>query len=265
MAHDEETTTRDRIVATAMELFVLQGYGATGIAQILAASGAHAGSLYHFFPTKEDLLLATLEERKRLLRPELLDPIWARYSDPIERVFGLLDGYRQMLQMTGFRHGCPIGNLALELTESHPQVRRVLAELFDLWAEAVADCFAKAQGRLPADRSPADLARFVLVTMEGAVMLARTHRTLDPYDNAVSQLRDYVERLLADGSEWHRPKTSPTPTPTPTTTTTKEEKRNEARPDRDPGSRRRQRARRDPEAPVRVVRGARRRRRAGQK
>lgn len=256
MAHDPETTTRDRIVATAMELFVLQGYGATGIAQILAASGAHAGSLYHFFPTKEDLLLATLEERKRLLRPEVLDPIWARYSDPIERVFGLLDGYRQMLQTTGFRHGCPIGNLALELTESHPQVRKVLAELFDLWADAVAACFAEARGRLPADRSPADLARFVLVTMEGAVMLARTHRTLDAYDTAVSQLRDYVERLLADGSEWHRPN--------PATRTPNQENRHEVRTDRDAGARRRQRARRHQEVPARVVRRPRRRRRAGQ-
>ena len=198
--------TREKLIATAMDLFVHQGYGATGIAQILTHADVNAGSLYHFFPTKEDLLLATLEERKRLLWPEVLQPIWDRNSDPIERVFGLMDGYRQMLLLTEFRHGCPIGNLALELGESHPQVRKTLAELFDLWQDAVRDCFVAAAGRLPVGCDARELANFVLITMEGAVMVARTHRTIEPYDTAVTRLRDYVERLLRDGTDWAQPR-----------------------------------------------------------
>lgn len=42
----------------------------------------------------------------------------------------------------------------------------------------------------------------VLATMEGAVMLARAYRSFDPFDQAVHQLRDYIDRLIADGSEW---------------------------------------------------------------
>ncbi|NIM69645.1 MAG: TetR family transcriptional regulator, partial [Xanthomonadales bacterium] len=89
------TDTRQRLLDAARELFLAQGYAGTGIAQILRQAGARPGSLYHFFPTKEDLLLAVLLEYREMLRPELLDPIWRAVDDPIERVFGLLGGYRQ--------------------------------------------------------------------------------------------------------------------------------------------------------------------------
>ncbi len=195
-------STRDRIIDAAMDLFVYQGYGSTGLSEIARRAGAQGGSIYHFFPTKEELVAATLEKRKALLWPELLGPIWDKVDDPIERVFKLLDQYRRMLLMTEFSHGCPIGNLAIELSESHPNVRRLIAENFTGWLDAVAQCFRAAAGRLPARTDPDRLAIFVLTTMEGAVMLARTYRDLAAYDAAVATLRDYVERLVKSETEW---------------------------------------------------------------
>ncbi len=201
----EAANTRERLIEAAMELFVYRGYGQTGLADIAKRAGVRPGSLYYFFPTKEDLLAATLERRKQLLWPEVLQPIWDRIDDPIERVFALLDGYRQMLLMTEFSHGCPIGNLAIELTESHPNARRLIAENFDNWLAAVATCFREASGRLPDGADPQQLAIFALTTMEGAVMMARTYRNLDAYDAAITHFRDYVERLLAAGTTWSAP------------------------------------------------------------
>jgi len=183
-----------------MELFAFQGYGATGLAQVARKAGVLPGSLYHFFPTKEDLLAATLDERLRLLRPEVLDPIWERIDDPIERVFGLMDGYRRMLAITEFSHGCPIGNLAIELAESNPKIRPLLAANFDNWLDAVEACFREAADRLPEDADPRQLAIFTLTTMEGAVMLARTHRDFSAYDASIAALRDYIERLIGAGT-----------------------------------------------------------------
>lgn len=194
--------TRTRIVDTAMELFAYGGYGATGLAAIAKAAGVNAGSIYHFFPTKEDILAAVLERRKELLRPELLDPIWERVDDPIERVWALMDGYRKMLAVTEFAHGCPIGGLALEVTERLPGSRRLLCENFDGWMRAVSDCFRDAGDRLPGDADPDRLAVFVLTTMEGALMLARTYRDFAAFDAAMASLRDYVERLEASASGW---------------------------------------------------------------
>lgn len=211
------TDTRERLIEAAMELFAFRGYHGTGLAEIARKAGAKPGSLFYFFPTKEDLLAATLEKRKELLHPEVLAPIWERIDDPVERVFGLLAGYRQMLEMTGFRHGCPIGNLVLELTESHPHARDLLAQNFDNWLDSVEQCFAAARERLPQHVSPRELALFVLTTMEGAVMLARTYRNFDAYDAAVATLRDYVERLLDDGSAWRAPEPEePASEPPPT-------------------------------------------------
>jgi AcrR family transcriptional regulator len=196
-------STRDRIVESAMELFAFQGYGNTGLAQIAKKAGVLPGSLYHFFPTKEDLLAATLQTRLVLLGPEVLEPIWNRIDDPIERIFGLMDGYRQMLRMTEFSHGCPIGNLAIELTETNPNIRPLLAANFDNWLDAVEQCFRAAEHRLPPDADPRALALFVLTTMEGGVMLARTHRTFDPFDSAIATLRDYIDRLIQSGTTQH--------------------------------------------------------------
>jgi AcrR family transcriptional regulator len=193
------TDTRDRLIDAAMELFAFQGYAATGLAQIARQAGVLPGSLYYFFPTKADLLHATLERRKVLLHPEVLAPIWERVDDPIERVFGLLAGYRRMLEVTEFRHGCPIGNLVIEVGETHPHARALLTQNFEGWLDAVEECFAAARARLPEHADPRKLAVFVLTTMEGAVMLARSYRDFEAYDTAIVQLRDYVERLLAEG------------------------------------------------------------------
>ncbi len=201
-----KTETRDRIVEVARDLFLKQGYGGTGIAQILKGADAGSGSLYYFFPTKEDLLLAVLDWYRANLCPEVVQPVFDRIRDPIERIFGILDGYRQMLLWGEYELGCPIGNLALELNNSHPAVRKRLAELFDDWCAVVRQCLDEAAGRLPPNTDTARLAQYVLVTMEGAVMLARSYRSIEPYLTAVGFLRDHFDRLLRDGTTWSAPR-----------------------------------------------------------
>jgi AcrR family transcriptional regulator len=201
--------TRELLIETARTLFLQNGYGNTGIAQILKTADVGSGSLYHFFPTKEDLLLAVLNKYKELLWPIVIQPVFDRVQDPIERIFGVLDGYRQMLIITEFSGGCPIGNLALELCNSHPAVRQLLAENFTGWRLAIEKCLTEAVDRLPEQTSAPGLAQFVLTTMEGAVMLARAYRSLEPYNNAVTLLRDYFERLLQDGTDWSKARPTP--------------------------------------------------------
>lgn len=204
--------TRERLVEAARDLFLLNGYHATGIAQILKTSGANSGSLYHFFPTKEDLLLAVLTWYRDNIDEGLLQPVYARIDDPIERVFGVLDGYRQLLLILEFEYGCPIGNLALELSNSHPAARTLIRENFENWLAAIEANVVAAQDRLPLDTDPRALALFTLTVMEGAVMLAKTYRNLDPFDSAVAQLRSHYDRLLAEGTEWSSPRPLPEPT-----------------------------------------------------
>lgn len=193
--------TRDRLVEKATELFWENGYTATGVAQILKAADARSGSLYYFFPTKEDLLVAVLERYKTMLWPIVIDPVFNRVADPIERVFGILDGYRRMLIITECQKGCPIGNLALEVSDQYPTVRKLIAENFTGWRNAVKLCLDDAADRLPADTDREQLAAFVLTVMEGGLMQARAYKSLEPFEWAVSQLRDYFDRLLNEAAD----------------------------------------------------------------
>jgi AcrR family transcriptional regulator len=189
--------TREKLIHAAMELFALKGYASTSVAEILQTAGAGSGSLYHFFPGKQDLLEAVLDTYRAGIGPMLLEPAWKGIEDPIERVFALLGRYRALLESSDCVYGCPIGNLALELHEPDPSVRARLAGNFSAWMEAVESCLQSASDRLPAGTDVRRLASFVLVTMEGGVMLSRTYRDLTHFDNAVAELKNHMESLLA--------------------------------------------------------------------
>ena len=192
-----DLSTRDRLLKAARELFFQKGYASTSIADILQAAEANSGSLYHFFPTKQDLLLAVLEGYRTGIGRMLLEPAWRGVEDPIERVFALLARYRMLLERSECAYGCPIGSLALEIHEPDPVVRELLAANFDEWTSAIERCLVDAGDRLPRDVDRRGLAIFALTTMEGGVMQARTHRSLAPYDAAVRHLKAYFRMLEA--------------------------------------------------------------------
>lgn len=201
----DELPTRDRLVFAAMKLFGEKGYLSTSVQDILREAGANAGSLYHFFPTKQDLLVAVLDMYRLGIEPMLLAPAWEGIDDPIEKVFALLAAYRGMLESTDCLYGCPIGSIALELHEPDPPVRELLSVNFDGWVSHVEACLVEAGDRLPADLDRHGLAVFVLTTMEGGVMQSRTHRTLDAFDASVAGLRDYVRRLEEAAAAGRKP------------------------------------------------------------
>jgi hypothetical protein len=138
-----------------------------------------------------------LEKYKSLLDPMVVQPAFERTADPIERIFGILAGYRRLLIQTKYQHGCPIGNLALEVGHVQPEARKLIAENFTGWRKAIEICLADAADRLPRNLDREQLSLFVLTTMEGAVMLARSYRSLEPYDAAIALLRDYFDRLMS--------------------------------------------------------------------
>ncbi len=198
---NSHSDTRDRIVEAAQPLFFQHGYECTSLAQIRKLAGVNSGSLHYFFPSKEDLLAAVLEKYKAMFWLQVLEPAYQEVSDPIEQIFAILNGYRKLLRTTDFQLGCPIGNLALEVSNDHPKIRRLIAENFEVWRGEIEDLIDEASDRLPSKTKSTPLARFVIATMEGAVMLARAYRSVEPFDQAANQLKDYFERLLKERVE----------------------------------------------------------------
>jgi AcrR family transcriptional regulator len=188
--------TRNRIVMTAMELFWEKGFQSTSIADILSRTQVHSGSLYHFFPGKQDVLAAVLEAYRDGIEEWLLKPAWSGVDDPIERIFALLNGYRTQLITTDCTYGCPIGSLALELHEPDPTIRALLSANFANWTAAITRCLDEAGEKLPAGLDRRRLAEFTLTVMEGAIMQARTYRDIESFDRNIAVLREHFDMLI---------------------------------------------------------------------
>ena len=180
-----------------MHLFWEKGYGSTSVADILSRAGVNSGSLYHYFPGKQDVLVAVLDTYIGGIHQMLLEPAWRGVDDPIEKIWKLMDGYREALIQTECTYGCPIGSLALEIHEPDPSgARAARGQLHELdhGDRGLPEGRGRADCRPGTDRRA--LAEFVLTTMEGAVMLARSYRDIGYFDRAILQLKDHFNRLL---------------------------------------------------------------------
>jgi TetR/AcrR family transcriptional regulator, transcriptional repressor for nem operon len=188
--------TRDRLINSARYLFWERGYAGTSMADLLAHSDVNSGSFYHFFESKEALLREVLQGYLHALRPMVVDPAFAQTDDPVERIFGILAGYRGRILQTDYKYGCPLGRLALEIDPENRPAHKLIAENFQGWIDAVRECIDQIKHRLPKGTDPEALATYVLAVMEGGVMISRSYGSVDPFDRAVKQLRQHFAMLL---------------------------------------------------------------------
>ncbi len=171
--------TRARMIQTTADLMQKQGYHGTGLSQILAESGAPKGSLYFHFPGgKEELACAALTESgaqwRALLQSEIAD-----VRDPRAAITGVCKALADELERSKFQNGCPIATVALEAATASDAVQATCAEQYRMWQRLIEDRLA-ALG-LP-ERTAADLATMLLSAIEGAMLLARVHRSREPLE-----------------------------------------------------------------------------------
>jgi TetR/AcrR family transcriptional regulator, transcriptional repressor for nem operon len=185
-------STRNRIVEAARCLFWLNGYGLTTVNQILERAQVNPGSFYHLFRTKENVLLTVLHNNTRLFVPTIVNSIFEKITDPIERIFAILD------------------------SQSHLHER--IAKGFDNWTATIEQCLQQARQRIPDGLDLKTISTFVLTTMEGGVMLARAHKSITPFDDAVKNLPLYFvllesQRLSEDADKAGQQERKAKPTP----------------------------------------------------
>lgn len=198
-----KTTTRARLIATAAELFRRQGYAQTGVNQIIQEANATSGSFYHFFPAKEDLLLAVVDHIAEVFETEIFAPTEERSDDPISKIFTILALYRRQLDNGGLTFSSPMASLSAEVSENHPEVRARLAEIFAAWTGRIEELLRNAGNRLPPSLDRGALAQLVVCSTEGAVLGTRLNRSLAPFDAVIAQLRAHLD-LLEDRIEASR-------------------------------------------------------------
>ena len=190
-----KTTTRERLIATAAELFRRQGYAQTGVNQIIQEANATSGSFYHFFPAKEDLLLAVVDHVAEVFETEIFPPASERTDDPIEEISAILDLYRQNLNDRGLTFGSPMASLSAEVSENHPQVRECLEKVFASWSGRIEELLRRSGSRLPPNLDHKAIAQLIVCAMQGAVLGTRLNHSLAPFEATASQLGSYLDLL----------------------------------------------------------------------
>jgi TetR/AcrR family transcriptional regulator, transcriptional repressor for nem operon len=195
-----QISTRDRLISSAQFLFWERGFAGTSMSELLGHAEVNSGSFYHFFDSKEALLRAVLDGYLHLLRPMIVAPAFASVEEPLGRIFAILAGYRDRIVGTDCKYGCPLGRLALEIDPENAPAHALLAENFKGWIGAIRECLEAMGDGLPRETDLDSLATYVLVVMEGGVMLSRSYRSVEPFDRAVGQLREHFRLLLSAGS-----------------------------------------------------------------
>jgi TetR/AcrR family transcriptional repressor of lmrAB and yxaGH operons len=172
-----EISSRDAFIAATGKLLRRQGYDATGVNEIVAESGAPKGSLYFHFPGgKEELALAAMLREGGKLRVAIAS-VMSSSDDPGEALGRLVDALAHGLESSGYQDGCPIATVTLEAANRSPAVHEAAAAVFDTWIEPLEE-------RLLAAGLDANTARrravLALAAIEGALILARARRDLEP-------------------------------------------------------------------------------------
>jgi AcrR family transcriptional regulator len=189
------TGTRERLVRTAAELFWTRGYAATGVSEIMRRAQATSGSFYHFFPTKEELLLAALDATGSMVENEILASAEAESDGSLDRILAVAQAYRKRIDGSDAVFGLPLGSLAGELGSDHTEARRRLAGLLEDLTARIATWLVEDGDRFPVTVDRRRLAELVVATLEGAAVVARAGAGPVAFDGAVEELRVHLNIL----------------------------------------------------------------------
>ena len=160
---------RDHLVLTAERLFQQNGYRATGIDRILAESGVAKMTLYKYFPSKDDLVLAVLRGRSARWRASMEQAVARRAAAPRDRLLAVFDVFEEWFASPGFA-GCLFLKASSEYGAPEDPVHRAAAEHHRDLLAYLRD-LATAAGA----RRPAQLARQLMLLAIGATAVTQVN------------------------------------------------------------------------------------------
>jgi TetR/AcrR family transcriptional regulator, lmrAB and yxaGH operons repressor len=173
--------SKGKTLAAAARLFRQQGYHGTALHDILAAGGSPRGSLYFHFPKgKEQIGEAALTLAGEAVRQAIAH---AAETSANAEIFltRVARGMASDLEKSGYKEGCPIATTALETAAQSEVLGAATRNAFQKWELEI----KRGLERFDMKTDKADLvATLVLSQLEGALLLARTYRSLEPIHRA---------------------------------------------------------------------------------
>jgi AcrR family transcriptional regulator len=192
-SNDPEAMRR-RVLDVAAAAFQARGYHSTSTHDIMREAGVSGGALHHHFPTKKALGLAVIRDRiAQAVEETWIEPVRSAptAADGIRAVFGQLTA---TLDDRGTVLGCPLNNLALELSLADPEFQQALQSIFERWQTALAEKLRadQAAGALKTG-DPEQLATFIVAAYSGAMAMAKAKQSSEPLGTCAQQLAAFVQ------------------------------------------------------------------------
>lgn len=188
-------TTREAILAAATRLIHVHGYNQTSLDDVLRESGVGKGNFYYHFKSKEDLGYAILDQvvasfLERTLEPCFSDPD----GRPLAQIRCFLDRVLEAQRERNCVGGCPLGNLAAELSDVHEGFRTRLARVFAAWRERLTQALREARrhGEVGDDCRPEAVADFLVAGLEGAILLTKVTKDIAVMEQCVAEMKRYL-------------------------------------------------------------------------
>lgn len=177
------------------------GFQSAGIDAILAATNVTKGALYHHFESKEALGYAIIEEviatfpRERWVLPLERN----NHRDPIDTLIGIVRSIPS--RPRDLKAGCPLVNLAQEMSQLDEQFRKRLERIFQGWQEGVATALRRgqAQGTVRRDLVPEATASFLIAMVEGYEVLAKNAQDSKVWIMGIENIVGWLSSLRAAG------------------------------------------------------------------
>jgi len=196
--------TRQKLIDTAKTLIWTSSYGAVSVDDICRSADVKKGSFYHYFPSKQDLALAAMEEYYQYKIEAVMKPVFAANKDFRTQINDMIDAIlrdnRQNLAEHGFVCGCPLAALGSEMVGNEEQVIRArVEEIFMRCREFLINAITRAvENKEISPFDPVAKAEEIHDFITGLMIMARIHNTLDGLER---DLRPGMIRILGLDSQ----------------------------------------------------------------
>ena len=193
----EPDVTRGKLLASAFEAMHRHGFQAASLDRILAGAGVTKGALYHHFPDKAALGYAVVEE---IVKGPVLEVYLRTLEDSADPLAALQDVLRRRADdfaAGGVELGCPLNNLAQEMSPLDETFRLRVAEALEAWTAGYTRALerAKALGVVRRDVNPARVAAFIVAAVEGSFGMAKNARSVATLRSNLDTLVSFLDTL----------------------------------------------------------------------
>lgn len=190
----KKKSTLENILNEAQALFLSRGFSATSVDEICKRAKITKGGFFHYFKSKECLAKQVLQRFCSHSREGITQACCERVSDPLERVFALLDGISSTVLRQKRQEGCLIAAFIQELSQSNPEIQSICVESLKEWEALLRTELRSAKEQYAPD-SVVDvkgLATYCVTVVEGAQIMAKANGRKEVFERSISHLKRYL-------------------------------------------------------------------------